>query len=173
VVLIVAPGCLVACWWQVHVALAGDDLGWLYSVEWPVFAVFSVVFWWYLIHDDPKARAGRIATSPGAAGTTSSPAARVDAERQVTPASASPASASPASASPASASPASASPASASACAAPAASAGVAAAEGSAPAARRWDEEDEALRAYNDYLASLAAHSSRKTWRNPSGSSQR
>jgi hypothetical protein len=47
------PGCLVACWWQVHVALAGDSLGWLYSVEWPVFACFGVYFWWFFIHDDP------------------------------------------------------------------------------------------------------------------------
>jgi hypothetical protein len=47
------PGCLVACWWQVTVALAGDSLGWLYSVEWPVFACFGVYFWWFWIHDDP------------------------------------------------------------------------------------------------------------------------
>lgn len=48
------PGCLVAGWWQVTVALSGDALGWLYSVEWPVFAVFGGVVWWHLIHDDPN-----------------------------------------------------------------------------------------------------------------------
>jgi hypothetical protein len=48
------PGCLVAAWWQITVALAGDSLGWLYSVEWPVFAIFGAVFWWNLIHDDPE-----------------------------------------------------------------------------------------------------------------------
>jgi hypothetical protein len=48
------PGCLIAAWWQVHVALAGDSLGWLYSVEWPVFACFGVYFWWFWIHDDPS-----------------------------------------------------------------------------------------------------------------------
>ena len=34
--------------------LAGDSLGWLYSVEWPVFACFGVYFWWFWIHDDPS-----------------------------------------------------------------------------------------------------------------------
>jgi DNA-binding transcriptional regulator of glucitol operon len=48
------PGCLVAGWWQVTVALSGNQLAYLYSVEWPVFAVFGVVFWWHLVHDDPE-----------------------------------------------------------------------------------------------------------------------
>jgi sugar phosphate permease len=47
------PGCIVATWWQVNIALSGDDLGWAYSIMWPCFAVFGVVFWWYLVHDDP------------------------------------------------------------------------------------------------------------------------
>jgi hypothetical protein len=47
------PGCLLAAWWQVHIALAGDSLGWVYSIEWPVFACFGVYFWWFLVHDDP------------------------------------------------------------------------------------------------------------------------
>lgn len=45
--------CGVACYWQVTVALAGDGLGWLYSVEWPAFGIFGIVVWWNLIHDDP------------------------------------------------------------------------------------------------------------------------
>jgi hypothetical protein len=49
-------GCGVACYWQVTVALAGDALGWLYSIEWPCFAIFGVVVWWNLCHDDPGAR---------------------------------------------------------------------------------------------------------------------
>ncbi len=48
------PGCSLACWWQVQVALSGDDLGWVYSVMWPCFAVFGIVFWWHLVHDDPE-----------------------------------------------------------------------------------------------------------------------
>ncbi len=46
------PGCLVAMWWQVHVALSGNSLGWVYSVEWPFFAVFGTYVWWNLIHDN-------------------------------------------------------------------------------------------------------------------------
>lgn len=52
---IVFPGCLVAAWWQVTVALSGNSLGWLYSVEWPVFSIIAVITWWNLIHDDPGA----------------------------------------------------------------------------------------------------------------------
>ena len=47
------PACALACWWQVTVALSGDELGWVYSVMWPCFAVFGTVLWWNLIHDDP------------------------------------------------------------------------------------------------------------------------
>ena len=52
--LIWIPGCIVATWWQLGVARSGDSLGWVYSVMWPFFACFGVVFWWYLIHDDPE-----------------------------------------------------------------------------------------------------------------------
>ena len=48
------PGCAVATWWQVTVALSGDALGWVYSVMWPCLAVFAVVLWWNLVHDDPE-----------------------------------------------------------------------------------------------------------------------
>ncbi|MGA2521075.1 MAG: hypothetical protein ABSG81_09690 [Acidimicrobiales bacterium] len=47
------PGCAVACWWQVGIALSGDSLGWIYSVMWPCFAVFATIFWWHFLHDDP------------------------------------------------------------------------------------------------------------------------
>jgi hypothetical protein len=52
-VAIIAPGCVIAGWWQATRALAGNGLSWFYSVEWPVFAILSVVGWWYLIHEDP------------------------------------------------------------------------------------------------------------------------
>jgi hypothetical protein len=48
------PGCAVACWWQVGIALSGDSLGWVYSVMWPCFAVFGTIFWWHFLHDDPQ-----------------------------------------------------------------------------------------------------------------------
>lgn len=53
-VAIVAPGCLIAGWWQATVALSGNDLSFVYTVEWPVFAVVAVVMWWQLIHEDPE-----------------------------------------------------------------------------------------------------------------------
>lgn len=52
-------GCGVACVWQVRVGLSGDSLGWVYSVMWPCFAIFGVVFWWHLIHDDPRTLGSR------------------------------------------------------------------------------------------------------------------
>jgi hypothetical protein len=51
-VLIWVPGCAVAAWWQVTIAMTGNELGWLYAVEWPVFAVLGAFGWWQLVHDD-------------------------------------------------------------------------------------------------------------------------
>ncbi|MHB8438374.1 MAG: hypothetical protein ACYDD4_04340 [Acidimicrobiales bacterium] len=53
------PGCALAAWWQVGIALGGDSLGWVYSVMWPCFAVFGIVFWWFLVHDDPETHGAR------------------------------------------------------------------------------------------------------------------
>lgn len=53
------PGCAVAAWWQVGIALGGDSLGWVYSVMWPCFAVFGTIFWWFLVHDDPDTLGAR------------------------------------------------------------------------------------------------------------------
>jgi len=50
-VLVAAPGCLAAFWWQLHRALAGNDLSWAYCFEWPIFSVLALVGWWQLIHD--------------------------------------------------------------------------------------------------------------------------
>ncbi|MHB1711552.1 MAG: hypothetical protein ACYCV7_09135 [Acidimicrobiales bacterium] len=58
-VAIIVPGCLIAWWWQVHVALSGNVLAWAYAVEWPIFAVIAVVGWWHLIHEDPADAAAR------------------------------------------------------------------------------------------------------------------
>jgi hypothetical protein len=53
-VLIWVPGCLIAGWWQVNRAFDGNGLSYLYSVEWPVFAIVGVWGWWMLIHTDPE-----------------------------------------------------------------------------------------------------------------------
>lgn len=38
--------------WQLHRALAGNGLSWAYTFEWPIFAVFGVVFWAKTILDE-------------------------------------------------------------------------------------------------------------------------
>jgi hypothetical protein len=58
-VVVWVPGCGVAAWWQVTIAMSGNELGWLYAVEWPVFAVLGVLGWWQLVHDDPETIADR------------------------------------------------------------------------------------------------------------------
>jgi hypothetical protein len=50
---VVASGCLLAAWWQVHRAMAGNTLSYLYSVEWPAFAVVAGIGWWQMFHDTP------------------------------------------------------------------------------------------------------------------------
>jgi hypothetical protein len=47
------PGCLFAFWWQVHRAFDGNALSYLYSIEWPLFALAGVWGWWQLLHTDP------------------------------------------------------------------------------------------------------------------------
>lgn len=50
-VVVLVPTFLYAGWWQYHVALGGNDLSWVYTVEWPFFAVYAVYVWWKMIHD--------------------------------------------------------------------------------------------------------------------------
>ena len=57
--LIVAPACLAAFWWQLHRALDGNDLSWAYCFEWPIFALLAVAGWWQLVHEDDADRGAR------------------------------------------------------------------------------------------------------------------
>ena len=50
--LIWVPGCVIAAWWQAGRAADGNELSYLYSVMWPVFALLGIFFWWMLIHTD-------------------------------------------------------------------------------------------------------------------------
>ena len=52
--LLIASGCLMAAWWQVHRAMAGNGLSYLYSAEWPAFAVVAGIGWWQMFHDTPE-----------------------------------------------------------------------------------------------------------------------
>ena len=54
-VVIVAPACALAGWWQATRALAGNGLSWVYSVEWPIFSLIAIAGWWQLVHEDPEA----------------------------------------------------------------------------------------------------------------------
>jgi hypothetical protein len=51
---VIATGCLIAGWWQVHRAMQGNTLSYLYSVEWPAFAVVAGIGWWQMFHDTPE-----------------------------------------------------------------------------------------------------------------------
>lgn len=64
-VVVVAPGCVAAGWWQATRALAGNGLSWVYSVEWPVFGLLAVGGWWHLLHEDPDARRARTSATTG------------------------------------------------------------------------------------------------------------
>ena len=52
VALFFVPGCFLTAWWQITRADDGNGLSYLYAVEWPIFAILGVYFWWMLIHTD-------------------------------------------------------------------------------------------------------------------------
>jgi hypothetical protein len=83
-VLVFVPGCGVAAWWQITRAFDGNGLSYLYSIEWPIFAVLAAYFWWLFIHTDYE-NAGLKGTQKklAAAATPATPSAP-----QVTPAAA-------------------------------------------------------------------------------------
>jgi integral membrane protein len=72
-VLVVAPGCALAGWWQATRALAGNQLSWVYSVEWPIFAGLAIFGWWHLVHEDPEAYRARRLRSRGSTPDLPSP----------------------------------------------------------------------------------------------------
>jgi hypothetical protein len=55
--------------WQFHRAESGNALSWAYTFEWPIFAVFGVVFWAKTIRDEFKPH-----TDPGYAPQADLPA---------------------------------------------------------------------------------------------------
>lgn len=58
--------------WQFRRAVAGNALSWAYTFEWPVFAIFGVVFWVKTIRDELRpagpARREKVVLPPGVAG---------------------------------------------------------------------------------------------------------
>jgi hypothetical protein len=61
--------------WQLHRALGGNALSWAYTFEWPVFAVFGVVFWAKTIIDQGKLLQEGAAGGPADAGDGAAPEA--------------------------------------------------------------------------------------------------
>lgn len=46
--------------WQFHRAESGNALSWAYTFEWPIFAVFGVVFWAKTVRDELKPPAAQV-----------------------------------------------------------------------------------------------------------------
>jgi hypothetical protein len=44
--LVGVPGCLAAGWFELHRALDGHHIAWVYALAWPLYAVIGVVMWW-------------------------------------------------------------------------------------------------------------------------------
>jgi hypothetical protein len=44
--------------WQFHRAISGNGLSWAYTFEWPLFAIFGVVFWARTVRDEFRERRG-------------------------------------------------------------------------------------------------------------------
>jgi hypothetical protein len=65
--------------WQLHRALAGNGLSWAYTFEWPLFAVFAVVFWAKTIRDEFRIRRGEMPDPRAAAEAERLPAGAVQA----------------------------------------------------------------------------------------------
>jgi len=62
--------------WQFRRAMAGNTLSWAYTFEWPIFAIFGVVFWIKTIRDElhpPAPAAGQPAQITLPAGSYTEP----------------------------------------------------------------------------------------------------
>jgi DNA-binding transcriptional regulator of glucitol operon len=49
---VVVAACGFLGWWQLSRALGGNDLSWVYTFEWPFFAVYGAYMWWKLLHEE-------------------------------------------------------------------------------------------------------------------------
>ena len=50
-VVVIVSGCSYAAWWQWGRAADGNTLSYLYSIEWPIFAVVAIIGWWQLVSE--------------------------------------------------------------------------------------------------------------------------
>jgi hypothetical protein len=69
--------------WQLHRALSGNELSWAYTFEWPLFAIFGLLFWARSLRDEVRLKTiggdGGEPASSGDAGPAASPDAGDDA----------------------------------------------------------------------------------------------
>jgi hypothetical protein len=124
VILMIVPGFMALCVWQIERALGGNTLSWAYVFEWPIFAAYAVYMWWRLLHETAQ-------EDPAPSSATGSS----DGQDKVTPNDGSSAD--------------------------PAGSGKVHAAEAEDPTGTsplEGSTQDDALAAYNIYLARLAEH---------------
>ncbi len=53
--------CALGCWVEWRRAFQGHQAAWVYSVEWPLFALMGTYVWWRLLHDHLPGRTRRAA----------------------------------------------------------------------------------------------------------------
>ena len=51
-ILVLLPTFLILAHWQLSRALDGNDLSWMYTIEWPLFAVYALYVWWRLVREE-------------------------------------------------------------------------------------------------------------------------
>jgi hypothetical protein len=54
----------VATWLEWTRARTGHSIAWVYTFEWPLFAVLGICLWWRLLHADARPQAGRPPENP-------------------------------------------------------------------------------------------------------------
>jgi hypothetical protein len=50
--IVAVAGMILLGKWQFDRAIAGNTLSWAYTFEWPIFAIFGVVFWTKTVRDE-------------------------------------------------------------------------------------------------------------------------
>jgi hypothetical protein len=68
VILVVVPGFMALCIWQLSRALGGNELSWAYVFEWPFFAAYAFYMWWRFVHEAPDAAVAASSRTPDALG---------------------------------------------------------------------------------------------------------
>jgi hypothetical protein len=70
VILVVVPGFMALCIWQLYRAVGGNELSWAYVFEWPFFAAYAVYMWWRFVHETPEVATASAASDAARASRT-------------------------------------------------------------------------------------------------------